>query len=53
MLDGTPVPAMSVAGRLAMTEQFPHLGNGGPWRRKDIGDIETLRGLAARPDAHS
>lgn len=44
-LDGTPVPAMSVAGMLAMKEQYPRLRNGGPWRQKDIGDIEVLRGL--------
>lgn len=51
-LDGTPVLAMSVSGMLAMKEQFPHLRNGGPWRQKDIADIEILRGLAAaeRPD---
>jgi hypothetical protein len=46
-LDGTPVLAMSVPGMLAMKEQFPHLRNGRPWRQKDIGDIEILRGLAA------
>jgi hypothetical protein len=46
-LDGTPVPAMSVAGMLAMKEQYPRLRNGGPWRPKDIGDIEVLRRLAA------
>jgi hypothetical protein len=34
-LDGTPVLAMSVAGMLAMNEQFPHLRNGRPWRQKD------------------
>jgi hypothetical protein len=45
-LDGTPVPAMSVAGMLAMKEQYPDLRNGGPWRRKDIDDIEILRRLA-------
>jgi len=47
ILDGMPVPAMSVAGMLAMKEQFPHLRNGRPWRQKDIGDIEILRALAA------
>jgi len=47
MLDGTPVRAMSVAGMLAMKEQFPQLRNGRPWRRKDVDDIEILRGLAA------
>jgi len=46
-LDGTPVLAMSASGMLAMKEQFPHLRNGRPWRQKDIGDIEILRGLAA------
>jgi hypothetical protein len=34
-------------GMLAMKEQFPHLRNGRPWRQKDVGDIEILRGLAA------
>jgi hypothetical protein len=47
-LDGLPVPAMSVAGMLAMKEQYPHLRNGGPWRPKDITDIEILRNLAAK-----
>jgi hypothetical protein len=47
-LDGTPVLAMSASGMLAMKEQFPHLRNGRPWRQKDIADIETLRGLAAK-----
>jgi Aminoglycoside-2''-adenylyltransferase len=51
MLDGTPVLAMSVAGMLAMKEQYPRLRNGGPWRQKDIDDIEILRGLAAAADA--
>ena len=46
-LDGMPVPTMSVAGMLAMKEQYPRLRNGGPWRQKDIGDIEVLRRLAA------
>jgi Aminoglycoside-2''-adenylyltransferase len=45
MLDGMPVLAMSVSGMLAMKEQYPHLRNGGPWRAKDIADIEILRGL--------
>jgi hypothetical protein len=45
MLDGTPVLAMSVSGMLAMKEQHPHLRNGGPWRAKDIADLEILRGL--------
>ncbi|MEV7806909.1 hypothetical protein AB0O28_28555 [Microbispora sp. NPDC088329] len=45
-LHGTPVPAMSVSGMLAMKEQFPHLRNGRPWRQKDLADIEILRRLA-------
>jgi aminoglycoside-2''-adenylyltransferase len=45
-LDATPVPAMSVAGMLAMKEQYPRLRNGRPWRQKDIDDIELLRRLA-------
>jgi len=36
---------------LAMKEQFPYLRNGRPWREKDIGDIEILRGLAAEESA--
>jgi hypothetical protein len=47
LLDGTQVLAMSVSGMLAMKEQFPHLRHGRPWRKKDIADIELLRGLAA------
>jgi hypothetical protein len=47
-LDGEPVLTMSVAGMLAMKEQYPRLRNGGPWRQKDIDDIKVLRGLAAR-----
>jgi hypothetical protein len=46
-LDGTPVLTMSVSGKLAMKEQFPHLRNGRPWRQKDIADIGVLRGLAS------
>jgi len=49
MLDGTPVLTMSVAGMLAMKEQFPGLRNGRPWRPKDITDMEILRGLMAGP----
>jgi hypothetical protein len=45
VLDGIVVPAMSVAGMLAMKEQFPTLRNGRPWRDKDIGDIAVLREL--------
>jgi hypothetical protein len=43
--------AMSVAGMLAMKEQYPRLRNGRPWRQKDIDDIKALRGLAAGADA--
>ena len=50
-LDGTPVLAMSVAGMLAMKEQFPHLCSGRPLRQKDIDDLKILRGLAAETDA--
>jgi len=50
-LGGMPVLAMSVAGMLAMKEQFPQLRNGRPWRQKDIDDLEILRGLAAATDA--
>jgi len=50
-LDGAPVPTMSVAGMLAMKEQYPHLRHGGPWRPKDIEDIKVLRRLAAEADA--
>jgi Aminoglycoside-2''-adenylyltransferase len=50
LLDGTPVLAMSVVGMLAMKEQYPRLRNGGPWREKDIADIEVLRALAAEAD---
>jgi hypothetical protein len=44
-LHGMQVLSMSVAGMLAMKEQFPHLRNGRPWRPKDIDDIRTLRRL--------
>lgn len=44
-LNGVPVRTMSLAGMLAMKEQYPSLRNGRPWRPKDILDIETLRGL--------
>jgi hypothetical protein len=36
---------MSVAGMLAMKEQFPTLRNGGPWRTKDMEDLAVLRSL--------
>jgi hypothetical protein len=49
-LDGMPVLAMSVAGMLAMKEQYPRLRNGGPWRQKDIDDIKVLRRLATEAD---
>jgi hypothetical protein len=51
VLDGMPVLAMSASGMLAMKEQFPRLRNGGPWRQKDIADIEILRALAAEERA--
>jgi Aminoglycoside-2''-adenylyltransferase len=51
VLDGIEVPAMSVAGMLAMKEQFPTLRNGKPWRAKDQADIEVLRVLASELDA--
>jgi lincosamide nucleotidyltransferase A/C/D/E len=51
VLEGIEVPAMSVAGMLAMKEQFPTLRTGGPWRAKDRADVEVLRRLAADPDA--
>ena len=51
VLDGMPVLAMSVAGMLAMKEQYPRLRNGRPWRQKDIDDIKVLRRLAAETDA--
>ncbi len=53
MLEGVPVLAMSAAGMLAMKEQYPRLRNGGPWRQKDIHDIEVLRRLVAETDACS
>ena len=40
------VPAMSIAGMLAMKEQYPTLRNGGPLRDKDVRDLEILRELA-------
>jgi Aminoglycoside-2''-adenylyltransferase len=51
MIEGTPVLAMSVAGMLAMKEQYPRLRHGGPWRQKDMDDIKVLRRLAAGTDA--
>jgi hypothetical protein len=45
-LDGMSVLAMSVAGMLAMKEQYPRLRNGRPWRQKDIDDMVVLRRLA-------
>jgi len=45
VLDGFPVLAMSLAGMLAMKQQYPDLRNGRPWRPKDVADIETLRVL--------
>jgi hypothetical protein len=51
MLDGALVLVMSVAGMLAMKEQYPRLRNGGPWLQKDIDDIKVLRRLAAEAGA--
>jgi hypothetical protein len=51
VIDGIAVPAMSVAGMLAMKEQFPSLRNGQDWRAKDKMDVELLRRLASEPDA--
>ena len=50
VLDGIPVLAMSVAGMLAMKEQYPRLRNGRPWRQKDIDDVQVLRRLIADGD---
>ncbi len=44
-LAGQPVRAMSLAGMLAMKEQYPNLRNGRPWRDKDVSDIEILRSM--------
>ncbi|MGH9080406.1 MAG: nucleotidyltransferase domain-containing protein [Acidimicrobiales bacterium] len=44
-LEGVSVPTMSIAGMLAMKEQYPDLRNGRPWRPKDLLDIEALRSL--------
>lgn len=46
-LEGFRVLAMSAAGMLAMKEQYPRLRNGGPWRPKDVADIQTLRALVS------
>jgi hypothetical protein len=48
-LQGVPVQTMSLAGMLAMKEQYPHLRNGRAWRAKDVLDLERLRELV-RPD---
>lgn len=45
VFEGIPVLVMSVAGMLAMKEQYPRLRNGRPWRQKDIADMEILREL--------
>jgi hypothetical protein len=49
VLHGIPVPVMSLAGMLAMKEQYPHLRNGRPWRDKDIADIAVLRTRLSEP----
>jgi lincosamide nucleotidyltransferase A/C/D/E len=48
ILSRRAVPAMSVAGMLAVKKQFPALRNGRPWREKDRQDIEVLRALISR-----
>lgn len=55
-LEGRPVRAMSVAGMLAMKEQYPRLRNGRPWRDKDRADADLLRtmlGADPGPASHS
>ena len=47
-LQGTPVRVMSVAGMLAMKEQYPHLRKGRPLRPKDVEDLTILRRLSTR-----
>ena len=42
---GLSVLAMSLAGMLAMKEQYPQLRNGRPWRDKDVTDIKLLRSM--------
>jgi hypothetical protein len=42
------VPTMSLAGILAMKEQYPLLRRGRPWRPKDVADIQQLRHLVGR-----
>lgn len=44
-LESLPLFVMSVAGMLAMKEQYPHLRNGRQWRDKDIRDAELLRSM--------
>lgn len=44
-LEGMSLRAMSVAGMLAMREQYPHLRNGRPWRDKDAQAVEHLRSM--------
>ena len=51
LLDGVPVPVMSVGGMLAMKEQYPTLANGRPWRDKDIRDVALLRRLRSQENA--
>jgi hypothetical protein len=45
IFEGLPVLAMSVAGMLAMKEQYPRLRNGRPWRGKDVLDIKIMRSM--------
>lgn len=44
-LEGLPLLAMSLAGMLAMKEQYSQLRHGRPWRAKDISDIRLLRSM--------
>jgi hypothetical protein len=50
VLEGIEVPAMSVAGMLAMKEQFPTLRHGKAWRSKDETDAGLLRVLTSDSD---
>lgn len=43
--EGMQVLTMSLAGMLAMKEQYPYLRNGRAWRAKDVHDIELMRSM--------
>lgn len=49
VLRSRAIQVMSVAGMLAMKEQFPTLRNGGVWRPEDERDVEVLRVLVGEP----